>query len=61
MSRDARADEVWAPLFADWQRRLGRQFTVAELETVTRFLTLTAELGAEHAERLRDSRQGPGG
>ncbi|UJA21134.1 MarR family transcriptional regulator [Thermoleophilia bacterium SCSIO 60948] len=48
-----RADEVWAPLFADWQRRLGREFTVAELETVARFLALTTVLGAEHAARLR--------
>jgi DNA-binding MarR family transcriptional regulator len=48
----ARAEEIWAPLAADWSAQLAARLTVAELETVVAFLELAAEIGARHLERL---------
>jgi DNA-binding MarR family transcriptional regulator len=53
----ARAEEIWAPLAADWQRRIGARFTAAELETIVRFLELTGEIGGEHLDRLAGERR----
>jgi DNA-binding MarR family transcriptional regulator len=47
-----RAGEIWGPLAADWQGRLGARFTAAELETIVAFLELTAEVGRGHLDRL---------
>ncbi len=49
----ARADKIWGPVAADWATRLGRRFTVEELEMVIDFLRTTNELSSEHLERLR--------
>ena len=48
----ARADEIWAPAAADWQRTLGDRFSDAELATIVAFLTQAGELAERHAERL---------
>jgi DNA-binding MarR family transcriptional regulator len=48
----ARAEGIWGPLAADWQRRLGARFTAAELETIVAFLELTGEIGEGHLDRL---------
>jgi DNA-binding MarR family transcriptional regulator len=48
----ARAEEIWGPLAADWQRRFAARFTAAELETIVAFLELTGEIGAGHLDRL---------
>jgi DNA-binding MarR family transcriptional regulator len=53
----ALAEEIWAPLAADWQRRIGARFTAAELETIVRFLELTGEIGGEHLDRLAGGRR----
>jgi DNA-binding MarR family transcriptional regulator len=49
-----RAEEIWAPLAADWQRRLGARFTAAELEMIVDFLELTGAIGAANLARLTD-------
>ena len=48
----ARADEIWGPAAADWQRMLGDRFSEAELATIVAFLTQAGELAERHAERL---------
>ena len=48
----ARADEIWGPAAADWQRMLGDRFSEAELATIVAFLTEAGELAERHAERL---------
>ena len=48
----ARADEIWGPAAADWQRMLGDRFSDAELATIVAFLTQAGELAERHAERL---------
>lgn len=53
-----RAESIWGPLAADWQRRLAARFTAAELETIGDFLELVDEIGAEHRDRLAE--EGPG-
>jgi DNA-binding MarR family transcriptional regulator len=50
----ARAEQIWGPLAADWQRRLAARFTAAELETIVAFLELTGEIGGRHLDRLAD-------
>jgi DNA-binding MarR family transcriptional regulator len=50
----ARAREIWGPVAEDWQRALADTFTVAELTTIVAFLAQVDELGARHAERVRD-------
>ena len=47
----ARAAEIWGPVAADWQRELAARFTAAELQTATRFLELTTEIGRRHLDR----------
>ena len=54
-----RAEAIWAPLAADWQRRLAARFTAAELETVVEFLDLTNEIGGEHRDRLAEEGRDP--
>ncbi len=49
-----RAREIWGPVAEDWQRALADTFTVAELATIVAFLAQVDELGARHAERVRD-------
>jgi DNA-binding MarR family transcriptional regulator len=48
----ARAEEIWGPLAADWQRRLAARFTAAELGTIVAFLELTGEIGGRQLDRL---------
>ena len=54
-----RAEAIWAPLAADWQRRLGARFTAAELATIVEFLELTGEIGGEHRDRLAEEGRDP--
>ena len=49
-----RAEELWGPVAADWQRRLGSRFTAAELPTIVEFLELTNAIGAANLARLTD-------
>src|SRR5579864_6627711 len=51
-----RADSIWGPMAADWQATLGKRFTKEELERMTDFLRITAEIGRRHLERLREMR-----
>ncbi|HEY2478911.1 MAG TPA: MarR family transcriptional regulator [Solirubrobacterales bacterium] len=51
-----RAEGIWGPLAADWQKRIAARFTAAELETIVEFLELTGEIGAAHLERLAEER-----
>jgi DNA-binding MarR family transcriptional regulator len=53
----ARAEGIWGPLAADWQRRLTARFTAAELATIVEFLELTGEIGAANRERLGEHRR----
>jgi len=55
----ARAEAIWAPLAADWQKRIGARFTAAELATIVDFLELTSEIGGEHRDRLAEEARGP--
>jgi DNA-binding MarR family transcriptional regulator len=54
-----RAEEIWAPLAVDWQRRIAARFTAAELETIVEFLDLTSEIGGEHRDRLTEESKEP--
>jgi DNA-binding MarR family transcriptional regulator len=49
----SRAEEIWAPLAADWERSLSARFTAEQLERVIEFLRTTNELGRTHMERVR--------
>jgi len=49
-----RARGIWGPMAADWQERVAKRFTAEELDTIAAFLDLTAELGREHTDRLRE-------
>jgi DNA-binding MarR family transcriptional regulator len=49
----SRAEEIWAPLAADWERSLSARFTAEQLERVIEFLRTTNELGRRHMERVR--------
>jgi DNA-binding MarR family transcriptional regulator len=49
----ARADQIWGPLAADWERSLSGRFTADQLERVIDFLRTTNELGRKHMERVR--------
>jgi len=51
-----RADRIWGPMAADWQATLGKRFTKEELERMTDFLRITAEIGRRHLERVRRMR-----
>jgi DNA-binding MarR family transcriptional regulator len=54
-----RAESIWGPLAADWQRRIGARFTAAELATIVEFLELTGEIGGEHRDRLAEEGSAP--
>jgi DNA-binding MarR family transcriptional regulator len=49
----ARADQIWGPLAADWERSLSARFTAEQLERVIEFLRTTNEVGRRHMERVR--------
>jgi DNA-binding MarR family transcriptional regulator len=49
----ARADQIWGPLAADWERSLSGRFTAEQLERVIEFLRTTNEVGRRHIERVR--------
>ena len=49
-----RADRIWGPLAADWQRVLAARFTATELRRIADFLCATDELSRRHLERLRE-------
>jgi DNA-binding MarR family transcriptional regulator len=46
----SRAETIWGPVSADWQRRLAERFTTAELQIAIEFLELTNEIGRRHLE-----------
>lgn len=46
----ARAEKIWGPVAADWQRGLADRFTAAELQTAIDFLELTNEIGRRHLD-----------
>lgn len=52
-----RAESIWSPIAADWQKRIGERFTAAELATIAEFLELIGEIGGAHRDRLAD--EGP--
>src|SRR3954447_6177705 len=54
-----RAEAIWAPLAADWQRRVAARFTAAELATIVEFLELTSQIGEEHRDRLAEEGRDP--
>jgi DNA-binding MarR family transcriptional regulator len=49
-----RAELIWGPIAEDLQATLGKRFTNEELERMTDFLRVTAEVGQRHLERLRE-------
>jgi DNA-binding MarR family transcriptional regulator len=49
-----RARAIWGPVAEDWMRVMADRFTVAELTTVAEFLAQVDDVGARHAERVRD-------
>jgi len=50
-----RAEDIWGPLAADWERALGTRFTAAELARIVDFLELSAEIGERHLRRLGET------
>jgi DNA-binding MarR family transcriptional regulator len=48
------AELIWGPIAEDLHAALGKRFTKDELERMTDFLRVTAEVGQRHLERLRD-------
>src|SRR5947209_1243179 len=50
------AERIWGPLAADWHSLLSTTLTVQELEQVTAFLRATNEIGRQHMNRLRRTR-----
>jgi DNA-binding MarR family transcriptional regulator len=46
----ARAEKIWGPVAADWQRELADHFTAAELRTAIEFLELTNAIGRRHLD-----------
>jgi DNA-binding MarR family transcriptional regulator len=51
----ARANEIWAPVAAEWQAELSRRFTGEELDLIGDFLDATHELTRRHLERIAAS------
>jgi DNA-binding MarR family transcriptional regulator len=49
-----RAELIWGPIAEDLQATLGKRYTKEELERMTDFLRVTAEVGQRHLERLRE-------
>jgi DNA-binding MarR family transcriptional regulator len=54
----ARAEQIWAPLAAEWEASLADRFTAAELTRITEFLRLTSEIGKRHLDRLAKESRG---
>jgi DNA-binding MarR family transcriptional regulator len=52
----ARAEQIWAPLAAEWEASLATHFTAAELTRITDFLRLTNEVGKRHLDRLAEDK-----
>jgi DNA-binding MarR family transcriptional regulator len=53
-----RAESIWAPLAADWQKRIAARFTAADLAKIVDFLELTGEIAGEHRDRLAEEARG---
>lgn len=51
-----RAGRIWGPMAADWHATVGKRFTREEIERITDFLRVTAEIGRRHLNRLREMR-----
>ena len=51
-----RAAKIWGPMAARWAQDLGRRFTAAELELITRFLSASNELTRLQLERISELR-----
>lgn len=51
----ARAEQIWGPMAAEWEKSLASHFTAAELTRVTEFLRLTNEIGKRHLDRLANT------
>ncbi len=49
----ARAEEIWGPVAADWERELMAAFSAEQLGTIADFLERAGDLAARHSERLR--------
>ncbi|MHB8233047.1 MAG: MarR family winged helix-turn-helix transcriptional regulator [Solirubrobacteraceae bacterium] len=56
-----RAEEIWGPLAAEWQRRLGSRYTAAELRTIVDFLELSGAIGTASLARLTAAIDAPEG
>jgi DNA-binding MarR family transcriptional regulator len=52
----ARADEIWRPVAAEWQKELARRFTGEQLDLIADFLHATSELTRRHLERISSPR-----
>jgi DNA-binding MarR family transcriptional regulator len=50
-----RADEIWAPVAADWQADLARRFSGDQLDLIIGFLDAANELTRRHLERISTS------
>ena len=49
----ARAEDIWGPIAADWERELGARFSADQLDTIADFLEQAGELAARHSQRIR--------
>jgi len=49
----ARAEDIWGPVAADWERELTARFSAEQLTAISDFLDQAGELAARHAERIR--------
>jgi DNA-binding MarR family transcriptional regulator len=49
----ARAEDIWGPVAADWERELTERFSADQLATIADFLGQAGELAARHSERIR--------
>ncbi len=49
----ARAEDIWGPVAADWERELTARFSAGQLATIAEFLEEAGQLAARHSERIR--------
>jgi DNA-binding MarR family transcriptional regulator len=49
-----RSAAIWGPLAADWESKLGEQFTVADLERIIEFLRVTNDVGRRQLGRIKN-------